>query len=261
MTTALPFVSALFLALVWALSHPYEGLIHDAILYAGQALRHLRPDVFGADFFFGNTSQDDYTVFGRGYAFVAGRLGLAFAGASLFALAQIGWLAVSLAWIRTSAPHLALGGVACLLALRYPYAVDGRLEVAESFTTARLLAEPIALFGLLCALRGRHVAAIGAIAVAFVVHPLVALPAVAVAVAVRLSRNFSWRTIVAVACSVIALCGIVAAVLPERVDDAWLQLIEMRSGFAVPSGWTLDGVARWAAVILMLLISASFVSD
>ena len=58
----------LVLVALWVLAHPYGGLRHDGLLYAGQAMAHLRPDVFGRDLFFAYGSQDDYTIFGQVYA-------------------------------------------------------------------------------------------------------------------------------------------------------------------------------------------------
>jgi len=248
-----------FLLGVWLLCRPYEGLIHDGILYAGQALRHLHPETFDGDLFFaGAASQDDFTVFGRAYATLAGVLGLSAAGALLYALGQLAWFAVALAWIRSVAPALALPLIACLLALRYPYSADGRLELAESFVTARLLAEPLVLAGLLLAWRGRRAASATTLAAAMVVHPLIAAPAVAIVTLSWLARRIGWkRTVVLAAAGVVLVAAIAMFASVPRMDAHWLELVRMRNHFVVPAGWSIDGIARWLAVLLMLTSAAA----
>jgi len=259
---ASPEVTAIaFLLGVWLLCRPYEGLIHDGILYAGQALRHLHPEIFDGDLFFaGAASQDDFTVFGRVYAALAGALGLSAAGALLYTLGHLAWFAVALAWIRSVAPRLALPLIACLLALRYPYSADGRLELAESFVTARLLAEPLVLAGLLLAWRTHRAASAATLAAATVVHPLIAAPAVAIVALLWLAGRIRWkRTVGLAAAGVFLVAAIAVFASVPRMDAHWLELVRMRNHFVVPAGWSVDGIARWLAVLLMLSSAAAVV--
>ncbi len=48
---------------IWCLSHGYQGLFHDAGLYALQALAHRYPDFLSRDVFLRFGSQDRFTVF------------------------------------------------------------------------------------------------------------------------------------------------------------------------------------------------------
>lgn len=257
--TTLDATAVAFLLGVWLLCRPYEGLVHDGILYAGQALRHLHPAIFDGDLFFaGAASQDDFTVFGRAYGALAGAFGLSTAAALLYVLGQVTWFAVALAWIRSAAPGLALPAIACLLALRYPYSTDGRLELAESFVTARLLAEPLVLAGLLFAWRGRLAVGGIALAAAAVVHPLIAAPAAAIVALLWLAAWIGWKRTSTVA---IAAVAVVAAVpllgRVPRMDPEWLELVRTRNHFVIPAGWSVDGIARWLAVLLMLASAAA----
>lgn len=251
------FATLVLLAGVWLIVHPYEGLIHDGILYAAQALRHVQPGMFANDpFFFGGRSQDDFTVFGYAYGLLVGAIGLQAASVALFALCQAAWFAVALAWIRTAAPGLALAGVACLLALRHPYSALRALEVAESFVTARSLAEPLAVAALLLVLRRRGVAAAAVLAGAFAVHPLMAAPALAALALFLLMQRFGWRwTCVAALAGFAALAAGAHGLLP-RMDDAWLDLVRRRSHVMVAGGWELEIWARWAGTLTMLAVSA-----
>jgi hypothetical protein len=43
----------------------------------------------------------------------------------------------------------------------------------------------------------------------------------------------------------------------RRMDSEWLELVRLRNHFVVPAGWTLDGLARWATAVLMLVTAAS----
>ncbi len=247
----------LFLAGVWAICHPYEGLVHDAVLYAGQALRHLPATALSGDVFFKAVSQDDYTVFGRVYAALVLRLGLPSAGLALYVFGQLVWFGVAVAWIRTTAPGLALAGVACLLALRYGYGPANALEPAESFVTARLLAEPIALAGLLAGVRGRPAPAVMLLVAALVIHPLAAAPVIGVFGLLVLRERFGAAT--AVAAVLVASAAVVAAgiAVSPRMDDAWLQAVQARVPGMLPSGWGPDQLAKWAVAIVMLLVAAA----
>lgn len=259
--TSLDATAIAFLFGVWLLCRPYEGFIHDGILYAGQALRHLHPEIFDGDLFFaGAASQDDFTVFGWVYGTLAGTLGLSVAALLLYALGQAAWFTVALVWIRSVAPGLALPAIACLLALRYPYSTDGRLELAESFVTARLLAEPLVLAALLLVWRGRLASGIATLAVAAVVHPLIAAPAAAIVALLWLAGRVGWMRASVLAVAAVALVAVVPVLgTVPRMDPEWLDLVRTRNHFVIPAGWSVDGVARWLAVLLMLASAAAVV--
>src|SRR4051812_752601 len=72
-------------AFVFVAVRPNTGVRHDAILYAAQALYRLHPDIFAQDLFFKFGSQENFTVFGRVFAFLITQLG--FTSATLFVLA------------------------------------------------------------------------------------------------------------------------------------------------------------------------------
>lgn len=242
---------------IWLIVHPYEGLIHDGVLYAAQALRHVHPGIFANDpFFFGGRSQDDFTVFGHAYGLLARAIGLQAAGVLLFAICQLAWFGVALAWIRTAAPGLALAGIACLLALRHPYSALRALEVAESFVTARSLAEPLAAAALLLVVRRRGVAAAALLALAFAVHPLMAAPALGALAIFTLSLRFGRDWAIAAALAGFAGIAVAAHGLLPRMDDAWLDLVRARSHVMVSGGWGVEIWARWAGTLLMLAVAA-----
>lgn len=241
---------------VWMISHPYEGFVHDGVLYAGQALRHLPGAGLGGDVFFGAASQDDYTIFGRLYGALADWIGLPQAALALYVLGQLAWFCVALAWIRSTAPALALAGVAGLLALRYSYGPENALDLAESFVTARLLAESLSLAGLLLAVHGKRASAVALVAAALILHPLMAAPVIGVLAIQFVGERFGNRIAVAAAfAAAIALAGGALAYSP-RMDDAWLQELQTRTPGMLPSGWRLDQLAKWALTIVMLLVAA-----
>src|SRR5581483_4939922 len=47
----------------WMLQHPYEGLVHDSLLYSLGALARVHPESLGHDVFLSVGSQDRFTVF------------------------------------------------------------------------------------------------------------------------------------------------------------------------------------------------------
>lgn len=87
----------LLCGIIWALSHVYQGLFHDANLYTLQALGWLGPDSLSHDVFLRLGSQDRYTIFSPIFAFAIQLLGPEWAAASLTLASQIAFFVG--AWI------------------------------------------------------------------------------------------------------------------------------------------------------------------
>lgn len=251
-----PRLALAFLAGVWVLAHPYEGFVHDAVLYAGQALRHLPDAGLRYDVFFQAASQDDYSLFGRLYATLLRYLDLPSAALALFVLGQGAWFCVSLAWLRAWTPGAALSLVAAFLALRHGYGPVSAFELAESFVTARLLAEPVALAGLLAGLRGRWATSVALLAVAFIVHPLVTLPVLGVLTATMFVDPERGRggLVLFIGLAIAALVG--AAAYSPKMDDEWLAVVLERVPGVLAGGWSWDQLARWSVPTTLLLVCA-----
>ena len=55
-------VAALLAAALLAFQRPYHGIWHDSVLYLGQALAVVDPDIFRQDLFFAYGSQSRFTL-------------------------------------------------------------------------------------------------------------------------------------------------------------------------------------------------------
>jgi len=245
----------LVLLAIWLAFHPWSGFHHDGILYAAQALRHLRPEVFGGDPFFAYGSQDDYTVFGRLYAAVADVVGLVGASRLLWAIAQLLWLAAAIGWIRRAMPdRWILPAAGIVFALPACYGSDLVLRVAEPFLTARSFAEPLAAAGVLAVLHRRNLQGALLLAGAGACHPIMTLPGV-FASALIASQRLWWRRPVHVALAAFAAFLLAWAWIDSRglpaVDDAWYRIVRSNSPIVTADAWrTVD----WARMLLPLVV-------
>ncbi len=252
---------SILLAGLWMISHPYEGLRHNAILYGAQALSHVEPEIFRRDLFFAWGSQDQFTVFGRLYSVVVAQTGLAHASAIAYALGQLPWLWVAVRWARAALPVRAwIVGAACVIALRHAYSVDTLFEVGETFVTARLFAEPLTLGALLAAALGHPIASAVMIVPALLIHPLMALPGLGVIAILIVKARFNPSDVALMGTLAVALLlvAITAALggLP-RYDEQWFEIVLSRDLVAaIPSEWTYSAMVAWAAQLL-LLVAAS----
>jgi hypothetical protein len=247
----------LLILALWVLMHPWVGITHDAILYAAQASLHLRPDVFAADLFFTHGSQDRFTLFGRLHATVAGAIGLVDATRVAWAVAQVLWACVTLAWVsRWVAPGKRLLAAALALGVSVAYGPFIALRVAEPFLTARSLAEPVAFLAIFLAASGQRLPAALCVAVAGLLHPIMALPAgFAVLVLIVAGQRIPvGRVALAVGATLCAL-PLLAYALGRLtlIDDAWWTMLRALNTLVVPQAWTVADWARIAFPVTVLL--------
>ena len=97
---------------IWALVGRYRGITHDAALYMLQSVARLTPDPLAQDIFLRFESQDRFTIFSSGGAWVIALLGPDRAAALLTFVFLLGWYA--LAWALAA---LALVAITVGLAL------------------------------------------------------------------------------------------------------------------------------------------------
>jgi hypothetical protein len=162
-------VSAFFL------THAYNGIRHDGILYMGQALIKLHPNLH-LDPFFVFGSQNNYTIFSFIYAFFIKLLGLNLAAILLLIVGQFLFLA-SIFYLASKFVdfRFVVLGIICV-AIFYPfYGGYGLISYAEAFLTARTYAEPFSIFAIALAVDKKWVISIIFIAIALLFHPLMAL--------------------------------------------------------------------------------------
>ena len=238
-----PWVCGYLLVLValWSVVGRYKGISHDAILYVLQSIAHLRPDPLAQDVFLRYLSQDQFSLFSRIGALFIGWLGADRGAEALTFTILVCWLVV--AWRiarRLQGPTLALLSVALLLFIPGWYSAKGVFRYAEPFMTARGLAEVLSLAAVLAVLNSRRALAFALVALAMLVHPLMAFPA-ALLIATQCLPLNGWRHRVAV-CMVLvigATAGSFVLGLPEPLlSGRWLEVTRLRSSFLFTDRWT-----------------------
>jgi len=254
----------LMLAACWLLAHPWNGLWHDGRLYALQALHRLHPDNYRNDLFFLYGSQDSFTLFSPLYAAAIAALGLPAAGLLLYVLGSLLWLGAAAfllaPFLQGRAYWLGLSGL-LLLPMDYGPA-QGLLNLAEPFVTPRIFAEGLGMLALGALLRGHWRRSVPALALAFLMHPLMAAP-VALFGLLYLAQGRERRIALATLLLAAVLLAAAAAGLAPfdrllaRMDDQWLALVARLAWVHTWDNWQ---AAQWlsrTAVAFSLVLAAA----
>jgi hypothetical protein len=238
----------------WALAHGYRGIEHDACLYTLQALARLRPDSLAQDVFLRFGSQDRFTLFSPIYAALIGRLGVGPAAAVLTLTFQLAFLAGATVLARRVMPtSMALLGVAVLLAIPGFYGADRVFRVVEPFVSPRMAAEALVLFALAAALGCRRKLALGLLAAAMLLHPVMAAVGFAALVLPHRGLPRSQPGLLLAGAGVLLAA---AAAVIGRLDSTWLGLIEGRSPYAFLTHWSLEDWGRTAVPLATLAVGS-----
>jgi hypothetical protein len=226
-TAAVALLLTLFL-LVYL--RPYYGIRHDSVLYFGQAMLRWKPEQFAKDLFFGFGGQAEYTLFPH---LAAGLMHLFPADGVFLALTVFGrfaFLAASYILLRRILPQRdAYWGLLSILIMPSFY---GGLEIfayAETFATARTLAEPLALLALAAALQRRWLWTVTAWSIAALLHPLQAISAALIIWVLQLIRmGWPWLHslwFVVLGALLVTAVGNEPASLFARYDALWLESV------------------------------------
>lgn len=239
------------LSCLWLITHRYQGIRHDAWLYAGQALARLDPQAFRNDLFFAYGSQDDYSLFSRPYSPLVQALGIGRAAMLLLVAGQLAWALAAFALARRWLNGTALWvGLALVFALPRDYGPAGVFHYAETFLTARSIAEPLVLASLAAMLGGRLSLAWFTTLLALVCHPLMALPGILFLAA------FSFQPGTKMLAG-LALAAIAAASILPAMDAEWLQIVRLRAPFVMLDEWRPGDLMEPFVWIGILAVAAS----
>ncbi len=233
---------ALFAVAFWMLQHPYEGLVHDSVLYSFSALARLHPDSLSSDIFLRLGSQDRYTIFSPIAAAAIQLFGLEKAAALLTCIAQLGFF--SSAWFlarRLMSPPLAFLAVALLISLPSVYGGGHLFSYAESFMTPRVPAEALVFAALAAMLARKYVLCSVFAFVALLVHPLIAAAGIALALVLHVGIPRP-RLALVVAGGAFAALVATAMLIPfgpfARFDAAWFEMLHSRLPYLYPTNWS-----------------------
>ena len=247
-------------ALLWLATRRYFGVVFDARFYVLEALRDLHPAAYANDLYFQFGSQGRFSVFTKLYLPLLPAFGVGTTGVILTVLGQLLWLLGLFCLARRLAGDrlmwLSMAVVIGMLPL-YP----GGFTYGEGYVTARLFAEAFVMMGL-SQLSTRPLLAIAVLLLAAALHPLMALPGLAVAfVWLALGQPRWWLVMVGgvAAAAVLGMAGIAPFTnLLRTVDPAWLAVIKARSMQCLLSSWPRDwfeqafAVIAWAVAALVL---------
>lgn len=264
---------AWFAAAMWGsllplmlLLHPYSGLVQDARIYIGRGIADRDPGGVGRDVLFAHDGQTGFSLIGK---IVDASLVVMGPGASAMALAFAGsvlWFLSAAALARALTGGRAAWAVAvCIGALPTVYGAFGVFNCAEAIATPRVFAQAAVLGGLAALTIGRRGIGVVLLAVALAIHPLIALPGVAVGAALLVRHDRRW--LAAIAASAIGIAAAAVAGMPlagrlfQPMDDVWLTILRQRSTYLFPSlwpAWSFGSIACQAtAVIIASTISPS----
>jgi len=237
---------------LWLLTRPNSGLRHDAVLYLAQAMKWSRPAQFDQDLFFAFGSQDRYSIYGLIFGpifqlaepwlvqpLVLGLCHAAFLAAVWRLLPS--QLSLRLRWLS----------MAALALLRPLYGGLNIVGYCEPFLTARSVAEPLALWAIVCLhQQGRIWTAWLLIVAALAIHPLMSAPAALCLWLLSCTRDRRWLVLLPLgvgAVAVLAALGIPPfdAFFKQYPDD-WWKLVTTNDQVLVKNWRSED----WAAVTM-----------
>ena len=244
------------------LLRPYGGLIQDARIYVGSALADRDRLGVGRDLMFAADGQTGFTLLEPVIRTLLGimtptevSMVLALAG-SLLWLGSVVVLCRSLAWGRA-----AWAAAVCALLLPAGYGAFGNFTYGETILTPRVFAEAAVVGAMASMLGGRRISAGLLLATATALHPLMALPGLAVAAVMLAWEDRRWLLpIGGLALAVLAAAALglpVAGRLFEPMDAAWLGIVRSRSSYLFPSGWEAEVWVRIAGRVAAVVVAAT----
>jgi hypothetical protein len=228
----------------WLVARPYAGLVHDARLYALQALGRLHPESLGQDVFLRFGSQDSYSLFSPLYAAFIASLGVENAARWLTLFGHVWWFAAA-GWLATRILGRRRGLLALALIAALPgyYSAWDVFRYAEPFLTARLFAEAATLTGLALLAHRHLVGSVVLMSMAMLLHPLIGVAGMLFWAASVIPRRWRPALVAAVVTGTVSAVAVAwwHPVFPVMAfDDDWLGHVRQRSPFLFLADWNAD---------------------
>ena len=265
---AVPALAATLVAALFAICHPYAGIQGDASIYMMRVLADLDPARLGRDLMVVDDGQMRFSLFPLLVRPLVAALGAAHAAMVVAAIGSAAWLAALALLARALASGRVAWAIVAMVAVLPVAYGDVTLRIfsfAETSATPRPLAEAAVLAMLAAILGGRLLLAAAALGLAFLIHPLMALPGLGVAVVLVLWRLPPRTRVVALA---LGTAGAIGAVLlgwlgvplldrlAIRMDPAWFGLIVEHSPHLLPTLWTGDSFSPLVAQAATIAVAA-----
>ena len=257
-------------AALFALCHPYEGLVGDSTVYVGRILADHDAAGLGHDLLFANDGQSNFSLF----RILAGPLVLAIgpsrAAEILAGAGSLCWLAGLVALAHGLARGRAAWAIVVLVSvLPCGYGDTGHFAFAEPSAVPRPFAEAAVMAGFAALLAGRWRLSLAALALAAALHPIMTLPPIGVAGVLWLwhlapARRRGTVAILAGLGVAGVLAGLAGVPLLERmvrvVDEDWFGMIASRGPHLFPTLWASSALSPLAAAAGTIVIAASLVA-
>ncbi len=257
----------ILLLIVDVLSNPYAGLVHDARLYALQALSHLYPGRYLKDLFFLYGSQDSFSLFSEIHALAIAGFGLYNGSWLLYVCCRVLFYSGILSFFRRLLTSNAWAFIAaCLIAagpVKYIF-----FEINEPFLTARLPTVGLSLLAMSLAYRNANILSIFSILVAGLLHPLMALGPGLILVIYWFCKR-QWVILIVLSFCTIFIAIAIIMLRPETItqltlaakfDPDWLSIIRERSIYLFPPNWMQADWLTIGSGIGLVAVGYSFFS-
>lgn len=256
--------AAVLATALFAIFHPYLGILGDASIYLGRSLADLDPAGVGRDIAFVDDGQSRFSIFSRLVDPLVAVEGATRASILIAAAGSACLLAASLALARalTRDSRLVFAIVVAAAVLPTIYG-DGIFHFSEAAAVPRPFAEAAVTLAIAALLAGRPLAAGLLLAVALLIHPIMAMAGIGTVLVLLAWRRSARAAAVAVA-AMVAVAAVAAIAgwlglplfdrLVLRVDPEWLAMLSERSPYLFPSHWHAAAfsapIAQAATVVL-----------
>ncbi len=250
---------------VTMLLRPYGGLTQDARIYIGRGVADLDPAGVGRDMMFVHDGQSGFSLM---RPIVDALLSIATPGQAAAVLVATGlacWVAAATALARSFAEgRIAWAVVVAMLVLPAHYGAFDVFSYADAVATPRLFAQAAVLAALAALLVERRAAGFGLLGVGLVLHPLIALPGLALAAILVVKVDRRWLS--GLGAALVLLLGAVALHLPlvdrltSLIDPVWLAILRERSRYLFPSLWPAEAFGPPVAHITAVIVAGSLVA-
>ena len=246
--------------LVWMLSHPFEGVAGDGIIYISRAVADLDPDGLGKDMMFVHDGQSSFSLFRLLASFLTAELGPTNTTVVLAIVNSVTWL-VAFAYLARQTFDRRIAWLATMFVAVLPldYGAYHVLHAGEIFAVPRPLAEALVFLALAAVLQRRFALASGWFAGAAVLHPIMSLAGVAVAIIVIVDRVRWLALVLAVASAILLTCAYANVPVVDRllmiVDPEWQTLLKIRHPYLYPTLWQPEMFGRTALSVATLSIA------
>ena len=240
-------------AAVYAIGHPYLGIVGDAALYLGRSVADLDPAGVGRDIVFAYDGQSRFSIFFRLVDPLVEALGAERAGMVVAAAASACFFGATLALARALGGERRLTIAVALVAATMPTAYGaGVFHFAETSAVPRPFAEAAVMASVAALLAKRPLVAGLLLVAALAIHPIMAMAGIGTVLVLVVWRA-TWRARLMTVAAVAAAAGLAAVLgmagvplldrLSVRIDPDWLGMLTDHSPDLFPGLWRTSSFA------------------